>query len=146
MYQSYYGVNTDSNIHWKKDANVLFMGKFYLLTEYGKETYATYCEDGDLDPDDDQSKEDFVDSYENDTYGWYGLEGLIVDYINDYECDHQVVFRHEDSILGVMPTIPANDEERSKILTQEQIRVILATYLTELLEEPVVIDWYDIYE
>lgn len=145
MYQAYYGVNTDSSIHWKKDANVLFMDKFYLSTEYGKETYATYCEDGELDPNNPESKEDFVDSYEGAS-GGFGLVGLIADYINDYECNHNVVFRYDDYILGVMPTIPANNEEKDNMITREKIEELLQKYLNELLEEPVSIEWYDIYE
>ena len=146
MLESYYGVNTDSKIRWKENASIIFMDEFYLKDDNNKKTYVTYCEDNDLDPEDTESKEEFVENYENETYCWHGLEGLIADHINDCECNHNVVFRHDYYILGVMPRIPENNKERDTMLTQENIKILLTKYLNPLLEEPVIIDWYDIYE
>ncbi len=141
-----YGINLDSSARFKKNAAVLFMDKWYLATEYGQDAYKTYCEDSDLTPNDDESKEAFVESYENDTYCWSGLEGLLVDYINDYECDHEVVFRFEDYCIVVMAGIPENEEQKKRMLTQEDIAKILQKYLPVLLEEnsALVIRWYTI--
>lgn len=145
----FYGVNLDSNgVKFKKDAAVLFMNLFYLTDECGQETFKTYCEDEELDPADDESKEKFVDSYENEslTFCSTGLEQLIADYINDHVFNHEVVFRYEDYILGVESTIPEDEEDKKRIPTKKQIKEALITYLNPLLEEPFHIGWYDIHD
>ena len=143
----YYGVNLDySGARFKKDAAVLFMNLFYLTDVYGQDAYRTYCEDGKLDPADDESKEEFVDSYENETFCSTGLEQLIADYINDHVFSHETVFRYEDCVLGVEPTIPDDEEDKKRLPTKKQIQEVLAEYLNPLLEEPLHIGWYGIYE
>lgn len=65
MLESYYGVNTDSKLHWKENASIIFMNEFYLKDDNNKKTYTAYCEDNDLDPEDSKSKEEFIENYEN---------------------------------------------------------------------------------
>lgn len=129
-----FGIVLDSSARFKDNAAVLFMNLWYLTTEYGQDTYMTYCEDSDLDPSQNESKEAFVDSYENEVYCWDGLEGLITDYINDYECNHEVRFRNEDYCIAVPATVPKNAEERNRMLTQEDIIRILQKYFSALLK------------
>lgn len=143
-----FGVALDSEVKFKPNASVIFMDKFYLQDDYGKDVYRVYCEDGDLDPEDDASKEEFVDSYENETYCWYGLEGLLTDYINDHDCDHTVRFRNEDYCIVVMATIPEDEQDKASMLTQDQIIKILQKYLCVLLDEnsPCNIQWLTIQD
>ena len=142
-----FGVALDQ-AKFKPNANVLFMNKFYLKHQYEKETYLTYCEDNELDPEQDESKDEFVESYNNDTYCWYGLEGLLTDYINDHECNHSVTFRNEDYCIVVMATIPEDDAAKANMITQEQITKILQKYLSVLLNEHCAcnIEWLTIYD
>lgn len=143
----YYGVNLDSSgAKFKKDAAALFMNLFYLTDVYGQDTYRTYCEDEELDPANDESKEKFVDNYENETFCSTGLEQLIADYINVNKFGYETVFRYEDYVLGVEPTIPDDEEDKKRLPTKKQIQEVLAECLNPLLEEPLHIGWYDIHE
>lgn len=139
----YYGVNVGSNIKFKDNASVIFMDEIYLKGEYERNSYRNYCDDGGLNYDDDSSKEEFVDSYENDTlYGGYvcrgGLEQLLADYINDREFAHEETFKYDEIILEEMP----DAHKDSIVATRIKIKKILAKYFSPLVEEPVSATWY----
>lgn len=137
-----YGIDT-SSIKWKNDSHKTLMD-LYLKDEANKSTYVDYCYNNGLTPDDEASMEDFVENYENETYGWFWREGMLTDIINITEFNGEHVFRNEDGAIFVTAYIPA--DKKSTIVTQEDIRNILAKYISLVSEEPATIDWLTIYE
>ena len=79
--------------------------------------------------------------FEDDTTLTSGIEGLIVELINDQYNDS--VFSYEDCCIFVQATLPV--DKADYIPSQKEIRAILAKYLNPLIEEPITVGWYNIY-
>ncbi len=145
-----YGINTYHDDVWglqyklKPNAAELLWKKAEKI-DCIKEMYDEYCQDNGLDQD-IESREGFIDDYENDTTYNTGLEALLVDVINEEIDPVEKPFVYDDYIIGVPATLPVNDAEKASMLTQQRIREILAEYLNPLIETPVVISWYTIAE
>ncbi len=148
-----YGVCTE-NAQWNKNAAATFFNKYAVRSKRILSKYFNYRseqieenrkEEGDVLRESDLMGA-FCSEYENGTYCWTGLEAIIVDTINDIDFAGKTVFRFEDHCIYVAPEIPANEYERQKMLTQEEIGQILSKYLDELLPKPLNIAFYTIHE
>ncbi len=141
MAKEIYGIDL-SAVKWKPDSDNTIMERF-LSHDDNKKAFEEWLSEDDGIQDDSIGRSYFVDEYENETYLWADIEGMITDLINREKCN-DVVFHYEDYILGVYATLPANKDD--KIISQAEIAEILAEYLNPLIEEPVSIQWYDIRE
>ena len=92
----------------------------------------------------EEAKEIFAEEYEDDTCCESGLFGLLARCINDLECGGDHIFAYKDHCIYVGARIPANDEEKNKILTMSDIRKILVKYLSPLLENDMNFRFLDI--
>lgn len=114
--------------------------------------YRDFTESLDKEDTDNMSKEEmleqFIDSYENDTYMWNREEGLLCDIINESEFPgEQPVFRYEDGYLYVSADIPEDETEREHMLTKEQIRKIIAKYLNAIIPaSPLTFEYVEIID
>ena len=140
-----YGIDFDT-FKFKKEAGEL-LEELVMNTEETKEQYLSYSMDRSDYPEmtdeefEDELRDFRIENYENSIYWWGGLEGLLADVINETESGTQnggtgMSFYLDVGCLAVLATIPKDEEERAKLLTQEQIRDILSRYLSILAEEP----------
>ena len=78
----------------------------------------------------------FIMRFHNYDWDWHGFEGLLCQLINNREFgSDSPVFYYEEDYLYVPAEIPANEDEKKKMLTKEQIRTILYKYLSLLVDE-----------
>lgn len=111
-----------------------------------KQEFEDFCEDNPELVEDGTAEEVFVDEFEDDITCGSGIEGFIVRCINDNECPHADAFAYSNCCIYVGARIPANAEERAKMLTQEDIQGILAKYLNPILESELTVEFLEIYE
>ena len=79
--------------------------------------------------DDAEAADMFCDEY-TDEEGFYdGIEELLCRCMNDNECNGEPVFAYEDYCIFVGAKIPVDEADKVAMLTQEDIRRILAKYL-----------------
>ncbi len=140
-----YGIDTSSDdfklkpnaakLLWEKAKNIGWI----------EEGYEDYCHDNDLDPNGGFEGE-YIEDYENEYTYNTGLEALLTDVINEFVDSVEKPFVYDDYVIIVPATIPANDAERASMLTQQKIREILAEYVNPLIEDPVVVGWYQVSE
>lgn len=87
----------------------------------------------------------FVEKYENTTYLWDGIEGLLVDFINYKEFFDREYFRYEDCCVYVEATLPYDDYERAKLPTVTQIDDIVEKYFPRYFRNVRKAEWLEIY-
>ena len=148
-YEHGYGVDLSTDkIKWKIGVNEIIVDQFVSRMTAFKNVYTQYCKDNDLDPNDKESKENFVDDFTDDSdYGYDGLEGLIINIINTYvnATGFNAKFQYEDCCIYLPAYIPIDEKDKEKSLTVQDIQRILAIHLNPLLEEPAPMTWLDIY-
>lgn len=101
-----------------------------------------YCEDNELERNNPESKEKFLENYEREYDMVSGIEAFLTDFMNAKLGDR--VFYIEDYCIYAPTYIPVGDEPLDKLVTQRRIREALATYLNPFLEEPVEVNWLTI--
>lgn len=120
----------------------------YILEHFASEDlrgdFRAFCEDNPELVEDGEAEEIFIDEYEDDLTYASGIEAFIVRCINDNECPTADAFAYNDYCIYVGARIPANDEEKAKMLTQEDIRRILVKYLNPILESDVTVEFLEI--
>ena len=109
------------------------------------DAYSGYCQYNELDPEGGFYRE-FIEDYENNMTLHTGIEAFLADVINELVDPVEKPFIYDDFVLCVPATIPKNEAEKASMLTQDQIRDILAEYVNPLIEKPVTVDWYKICE
>ena len=137
-----YGSRTD-NIKWKDEAYEILL-EMVRKDKYLDKDFREYCNDNKNEFDSEaECFKYWADCvYENDTSLISGIEGVVVELINNqYYQDN--VFNYEDYCIFVPATIPIDEEDH--IPTQKEIREILAKYLNPLIKEPISVGWYDVY-
>ena len=137
-----YGMRYD-NASWKKTANKDFFHSRAKKVQWIADMYRDYCEAYALSPE-GGFEDEFVDDYENDTFLWNGLTGMVTDVINDAEFGGITVFRDGDHCIYVAAGIPVDDEMKLRMPTQKDIRRILCEYVNPLLEEPAMVMWHEV--
>ena len=138
-----YGVVMD-NVEFKLDAAKYVLDNFAtqeILDEFNE--FRKYNDDI---TDDDEAKEIFVDEYEDPIYCEGGICGLLVRCINAHECGESHKFAYEDYCIYVGARIPADDDEKSGMLTMDDIRKILAKYLNPILKNNVNVEFLEIHD
>ena len=143
-----YGIDLDT-CKLKKEANKL-LEELVMKTKKTKETYLSYSIDRAAYPDmtdmtdmefEKELRDSRIEAYENDIHIWGDFEGLLADVINETEFGTRYgesgrTFYLDAGCLAVLATVPKDDEERAKLLTQKEIRDILTKYLNIFAEEP----------
>lgn len=100
-----------------------------------KESYLYFCKADELDPDSREAKEDFAAEYSSwMSFNEGGPIGLLADIINKRECQNDCAFCWLDDYLYVSARVPLDEESKAFMLTQEDIRRILAEYLNPVLK------------
>ena len=140
-----YGIDTSSDDFKLKPDAAKRLWEMAKNIDWVKESYQDYCFDNDLDPD-GGFEEDYIEDYEDDNTYNTGFEALLTDVINELVDPVEKPFVYDDCVIVVPATIPANDTEKASMLTQQKIREILAEYVNPLIEEPVVVGWYQVAE
>ncbi len=136
-----YGVNL-SKTTFKPNATKYLWEKAKDI-DWIKEEYETYCDENELDPN--TGFVEFVEEYQNDTTLNEGMEAFLADVLKIVNVAEQP-FIYDDFCLVVPATVPINDAEKSSMLTQQEIREILAEFLNPILEEPITVEWLNICE
>ena len=90
--------------------------------------------------------DDFCTAYDNDDYGWGGIEGVITDVINACEFNDETVFRCDGGYIYVSADIPEDDADRDRMLTKARIRAILDKYLRPCVTDELSFSYVDICE
>lgn len=139
MYEAY-GIEVE-NLKWKKNASERLMER-YLSDKNNAEVFAEYCKDNGYDPNSAEARKYFVEDYTTDTS--YGIEGMLVDLINNRENAGWQEFVEQDYCIAVPATLPSDQKKKAEMLTEKDIRIILTEYLNDLLEEPATIQWLSI--
>lgn len=76
--------------------------------------------------------DDFIDDYVSNATDQEGIAALLADLFNHLEKTD--MFTSNGYFLVVMDTLPENEAERAMMLTKQQIRFIMAKYLTMLYD------------
>lgn len=126
-----YGVDT-SRVEFKQDAAKYILKN--LASQEVLDEFEGYCADNADLVEDGTAEEMFVEEYEDSVSYATGIFGLIVRCINDNECGGADIFEYDDYCVYLGARIPANDAEKAKMLTQEDVRRILAKYLNPILQ------------
>ncbi len=140
-----YGIDTSSDDFKLKPDAAKLLWKMAKNIDWIEETYEAYCADKNLNPDDGY-EEAYIEDYENEFACSTGFEALLTDVINEFVDPAENPFVYDDCVIVVPATIPANDTEKTSMLTQQRIREILAEYINPLIEKPVVVGWYQVRE
>ena len=136
-----YGTRMDK-VTWKKDAYIILYEMVKKDEPLFKEFKEYYEEKKDSFENELECFDYWMDCiFENETTLVSGIEGLIVELINDQYNDS--VFSYEDCCIFVQATLPVDKDDY--IPSQKEIRAILAKYLNPLIEEPITVGWYNIY-
>lgn len=138
-----YGVILDK-CKFKEDAVLLLMDRALELNDEILDAYAVSCSNYGFSRDTAEAKRFFVENFTDDYGCGSDAEGLLARVIDDADFDGAEVFVSKDGCLYVQATVPADDEEKEILPTQEEIRNLLAIYLNPLLEEPAEICWLNI--
>ena len=125
-----YGVDT-SRVEFKQDAAKYILKNF--ASQDVLDEFEGYCADNADLVEDGTAEEMFVEEYEDSVSYATGICGLIVRCINDNECGGADIFEYDDYCIYLGVRIPTNDAEKAKMLTQEDVRRILAKYLNPIL-------------
>lgn len=132
-------------------SRVRFIPNFakYILEHFATEELLTrfkdFCEDYPQLVENGEAEEFFIVEYTDNSPYASGIAAFLVRCINDNECPTANAFSYKDYCLGVKARIPANDEEKAKMLTQEDIRRILVKYLNPILESDVTVEFLEIF-
>ena len=130
-----YGIDI-SKLHLKENA------AFLLLQDHMPETIGEYykdicsTDDGEIMSLTPATAQMFADEYENDTYCYRGIYGLLTDIINEERNLTSYTFSFEDSCIYVPSHVPANNKDKAEMLTQEDIRRMLTEYLRIITDDP----------
>lgn len=129
---------------FKSNAVEILMDRFALENDDILDDFAILCSNYGYYQEDAEAKRVFAESF-HDRYGCgEDAEGLLARVIDDAEFDGHEIFVSKDGCLYVQAAVPANDEEKEIMPTQEEIREHLAKYLNPLLEEPAEVLWVTI--
>ena len=103
--------------------------------DWVKEGYAEYCGSNELDPDDEETYTEYMESYEDALQRTYnaGTEGFIADVINTLSGTAGNPFRYRDSCIFVEATLPEDDDDRNVIPTKKRIREIFEEFVGPLV-------------
>lgn len=139
-----YGIVTDS-LKWANNAYETLFSWALKDKDLKEEIEAYYQENRDDYSSAEACFYDFVeDWYENETFLWGGIEGLVTDMINTFEYDGDTVFYYEDCCIYVPAYIPLT--KNSRVITQEDISRVLDKYLSPLVDGIISADWQNIRE
>lgn len=139
-----YGVDTSAKSYqYRPDARHYIMEN--LASKSLKEEYKNFREENE-DLNEEEALDVFFNEYEDEETGNCDIEGVLVRCMNENECGGRNVFRYDNYCIYVRNCIPKDEEERSKMLTMEEISVILAKYLNPILKSLVTIESLDIYD
>ena len=136
---------------WKEDAKIRLLSKFGPKM---KETFKRFYDEHGSESQDMTEEEYapfFYEDYENPLYGWSGIIGVLVDVINENEFpDREIAFRTDvtpyGGIIYVSAEVPEDEADRETMITQKQIRSILAKYLGPILDSELDIKHLYYYE
>ena len=87
-----------------------------------------------------------MEDYENETFLWNGLVGMVCDTINYVMFGGRNVFYVADMCLYVPAYVPEDREEAGRLPTREDIRRILCDYINGISEEPITVEWLAVSE
>ena len=132
-----YGVN-DDNIVWIDDVDKELFNGIKNTDSYLKEMLEK-CETKYAEEDFEDMFAMFCEDYENPSYGWWGFEGVMVDYIDEIAFNGRNMLRYEDSCYYV-DAVDALEAE----ISLNEIRDKLSQFLFPLVKEEPDIRWYDI--
>lgn len=122
----------------------------YVLENFASQEildeFKDFCKDNADMIDSEAAEELFVEEYEDPIYYDSGIYGLLVRCINDREFGGSRKFAYEDYCIYVGARIPDNDDEKADMLTKEDIRKILAKYLTPILKNGVTVQFLEIHD
>ena len=141
-YEEGYGINLSSDqVKWRDKVKELIVDLFISKADTFKEEYDDYCSKNGLDPEDAETKEAFVDDY-ND-----GLEGLLIDILNEYAAEkgYNAEFSYGDCCIYLPAYIPEDKEDQKKRMTIQDIQTLLKAYMSILTENPITTEWLEIY-
>lgn len=125
-------------------ALTLMNGRYVMENDDVFRQYCTFCDNYGYHTDDPKAKAEFVGWF-SDEYCGYGMPGLIARLINDLDFDGADYFYgEEDGFLGVIATVPVDDEEKQRMPTQNEVKNLLSHFLEPLLTEPAKFGWHDL--
>lgn len=120
----------------------------YVLDNYATkdilDEFKDFCSEYEELVENGDAEEAFVEDFEDDLSGASGIEGLIVRCINDREFDKSDAFIYDDYCIYYGARIPANDMEKAGILTMENVRYVLAKYLSPILDNELNVEFLTI--
>lgn len=147
-YEEGYGINLSRDqVKWRENAKELIVDLFISKADTFKEEYDDYCNENGLDPEDAETKEAFVDDYNDDSaYGSDGLEGLLINILNEYAAEkgYNAEFRYGDYCIYLPAYIPEDKEDQKKRMTIQDIQTVLKAYMSVLTENPITTEWLEI--
>ena len=138
-----YGIDI-SKLHLKENAAFLLLQDHMpeIIGEHYKDICST--ENGEVMSLTPATAQMFADDYENDTYCYRGIYGLLTDIINEERNLTVYTFSFEDNCIYVPSHVPANNKDKAKMLTQEDIRRLLTAYLSIITDDPLHFAFLDI--
>ena len=149
-----YGIEC-SLVKWKSDVKEIIINELIPQTteiarrlgqwKLDKKKHKDY--EGMSEEEFDEAINDlFVEGYAYTFNHTAGMEVLIADIINEIESlDVEITaFHFNDDCLYVPASIPINDYDKEKFLTQVRIDEILSKYMSLLADEPAEIKWHKI--
>ena len=112
-----------------------------------KELIHSYYEENKSDYENEEdSFYDFCEEYyENTLFLWHGIEGVIVDFLNEQVYNNKTVFKYEDCCYHVEATLPKDDSERDAMPTLVSIRDIIRKWIAPYYTTLPAIEWKTIY-
>lgn len=121
----------------------------YVLDKYATEDilneFKDFCSDYEELMENGDAEEAFVEGFEDDLLCVSGIEGLIVRCINDREYSKRDAFVYDGYCIYYGARIPANDTDKAEILTMENIRCVLAKYLSPILDNELNVEFLTIH-
>ena len=130
-----YGIDT-SKLHLKENA------AFILLQDHMPESIGDYyrdictTNDGEIMSLTPATAQMFAEEYQNDTYCYRGFWGMLTDIINEERNLINYYFSYEDGCIYIPSHVPEDNASKNAMLTQQDIRRILSSYLQLVTDDP----------
>lgn len=142
-----YGIDI-SELTFKPDAAKV------VIENYGddelRSDFRDFCCDGGIDPADAVARvsaaTDFAKEYEDPSSCESGLIALVTRCINRCESDREDIFSCNRFCIYYQSRVPMTEEDKAKMLTTEDVKTKLTTYLKPIVDEDLSFEFLTIYD
>lgn len=142
-----YGIDI-SELTFKRDA-----AKF-VIENYGddilRDNFNLFCDDAGIDRNDAVARisaaNDFAKEYEDPYSCESGLIAMVTECINRRESDREDIFSCNRFCIYYQSRVPMTEAEKANMLTTEDVKTKLTTYLKPIVDEDLSFEFLTIYD